>query len=156
MFSKACEYALRAVLYISIRSINGSRLSIGEIAREIDAPVAFTAKILQTLARNKLISSVKGPNGGFFVNPKSRPVTLNAVVNVIDGVDVLHDCALGLRECSDRFPCPIHHEIKQYKERLRKVLKGTTVQDLAAELMVGNTHLRSSSGRRTSTKRIAD
>lgn len=76
MFSKACEYAIRAVIYISIRSIAGSKLSIKEIAKEIDSPLHFTAKILQTLSREGIISSIKGPNGGFYINQKQSPSPL--------------------------------------------------------------------------------
>lgn len=151
MFSKACEYAIRAVLYISIKSVKGSRLGIAEIAKEIDAPVAFTAKILQTLARNGVISSIKGPNGGFFIDPKSKPVALTAIVRAIDGSDdVLHTCTMGLKECSDKFPCPIHHEIKQYKDHLRKVMKETTVQELANDLVKGKTFLNNVRVKKTS------
>jgi Rrf2 family protein len=143
MFSKACEYALRAVLYISIKSVDGSRLGIPEIAKEVDAPFAFTGKILQTLVREGIISSIKGPNGGFYIDPKSKPIPLNAIVKAIDGSeDVLHDCALGLKVCSDKFPCPIHGEIKIYKERLRTVMKETTVQSLAKDLSRGKTFLK--------------
>jgi Rrf2 family transcriptional regulator, iron-sulfur cluster assembly transcription factor len=143
MFSKACEYALRAVLYVSIKSVSGARLSIPEIAKEIDAPVAFTGKILQTLVREEIISSIKGPNGGFYIDPKSKPVALSDIVNAIDGTDdVLHACALGLKECSDKFPCPIHGEIKIYKDRLRTVMKETTVQSLAHDLSKGKTFLK--------------
>jgi Rrf2 family protein len=143
MFSKACEYALRAVLYISMKSVNGSRLGVPEIAKEIDAPLAFTGKILQTLVRERVISSVKGPNGGFYIDPRSKPIPLDAIVKAIDGSDdVLHTCALGLKECSDRFPCPVHSEIKIYKDRLRKVMKETTVQSLADDLALGKTFLK--------------
>ncbi|MEK6781958.1 MAG: Rrf2 family transcriptional regulator [Bacteroidota bacterium] len=142
MFSKACEYALRAVLYVSIKSINGSRLGIPEIAKEIDAPLPFTAKILQALARERIIASVKGPNGGFFINPKSKPVVLSDIIKAIDGHDVLNTCALGLHECSDKLPCPIHHEIKPYKDRLRKVMRETTIQELAQDLSAGKTFLK--------------
>jgi Rrf2 family protein len=143
MFSKACEYALRAVLYISMKSVNGSRLGVPEIAKEIDAPLAFTGKILQTLVRERVISSVKGPNGGFYIDPRSKPIPLDTIVKAIDGSDdVLHTCALGLKECSDRFPCPVHSEIKIYKDRLRKVMKETTVQSLADDLALGKTFLK--------------
>lgn len=143
MFSKACEYALRAVLYISIKSVDGSRLGIQEIAKEVDAPFAFTAKILQTLVREGIISSIKGPNGGFYLDPKSKPISLNSIVKAIDGnEDVLHNCALGLKECSDKYPCPIHGEIKNYKTRLRTVMKETTVQSLAKDLTQGRTFLK--------------
>lgn len=143
MFSKACEYAMRAVLYISIKSIKGSRLGIPEIAKEIDAPIAFTAKILQTLSREGIISSIKGPNGGFFIDPKSKPVSLAAIVKAIDGSDdALHVCTMGLKECSDSFPCPIHHEVKPFKDHLRKLMRETTIQELSADLVKGETFLK--------------
>lgn len=142
MFSKACEYAIRATLYISIKSVEGSKLGIKEIAKEIDSPEPFTAKILQTLSREGIISSIKGPNGGFYLEPNGKPIPLNTIVKAIDGEDVLHTCTLGLRECSDKFPCPIHHEVKKYKEHVRKTMKGKTVQDLTKELSKGNTFLK--------------
>lgn len=142
MFSKACEYAIRASLYISMKSIDGSKLGIKEIAKEIDSPIHFTAKILQTLSREGIVSSVKGPNGGFYLDPKSKPIALNAIVKAIDGDNILHSCSLGLKECSDKFPCPIHQDIKTYKERLRKIMKEKTVQQLANDLSKGKTFLR--------------
>jgi Rrf2 family transcriptional regulator, iron-sulfur cluster assembly transcription factor len=142
MFSKACEYAIRAVLYIAIKSIDDSKLSIKEIAKEIDSPEPFTAKILQTLSREGMISSIKGPNGGFFLAAKSKPIPLAAIVKAIDGEDVLHACALGLKECSDKFPCPIHEDIKTYKARLRQVMSEKTVQQLSLELREGKTFLK--------------
>lgn len=142
MFSKACEYAIRASLYISFKSSGGSRLGIKEIAKEIDSPAHFTAKILQTLTREGIISSIKGPHGGFFVDPNAKPVPLNAIVKAIDGDDVLHSCSLGLKECSDKFPCPVHHDIKTYKEKLRKIMKEKTLQQLGSDLAKGKTFLK--------------
>lgn len=142
MFSKACEYAIRAALYIAAKSIDGAKLGIPEIAKEIDSPAHFTAKILQTLSREGIISSVKGPHGGFYLDPKSKPIPLNAIVKAIDGDDILSSCSMGLKQCSDKFPCPIHHEIKAYKDRLRVVMKEKTLQHLSVELAAGKTYLR--------------
>jgi Rrf2 family protein len=142
MFSKACEYAIRAVLYISVKSVAGTRLGIKEIAKEIGSPEPFTAKILQTLSRDGIIQSAKGPNGGFYLDGKTKPISLDMIVKAIDGADVLHSCALGLKECSDQFPCPIHDDIKAYKNRLRDVLKKRTVQQLADGLSSGVTYLK--------------
>ncbi len=142
MFSKACEYAIRAVLYIAIKSTDGSRLGLKEIAKEIDSPVPFTAKILQTLSREGIIASAKGPTGGFYLKPKSKPVPLSAIVKAIDGKDTLHECALGLKECSDQFPCPIHYEVRAYKDKLRDAMAEKTVQQLSKELGLGKTFLK--------------
>jgi Rrf2 family protein len=142
LFSKACEYAIRAALYISANSIEGSRLGISEIAEEIDAPVAFTAKILQTLAREGIISSIKGPNGGFFIEPKAKPIRLITIVKAIDGEKVLSACVLGLKECSDEFPCPVHKEVKPFKDRVKKIIEEKTIQDLSADLTSGSVFLK--------------
>jgi len=142
MFSRACEYAIRAALYISIKSIDGSKLGIKEIAKEIDSPEPFTAKILQTLSREGIISSAKGPNGGFYLDPKAKPIPLSQIVEAIDGGSILHSCALGLKECSDVFPCPIHADIKPFKERLRQVMNKKTLQQLAKDLEHGDVFLK--------------
>ena len=144
MFSKACEYAIRAVLYLSLKSSDDTKLGIKEIAAEIDSPEPFTAKILQTLAREEIISSIKGPNGGFYINSKTKPISLSEIVKAIDGDSVLHSCALGLKECSEKFPCPIHNEIKAYKDQLLKIMNEKTVQQLAKELATGKTFLKNS------------
>jgi Rrf2 family protein len=147
MFSKACEYAIRAVLYIAIKSVDGSRLGIKEIAKEIDSPEPFTAKILQTLSREGIISSAKGPNGGFYLDPNAKPIPLADIVTAIDKGDILHSCVLGLKACSDEFPCPIHSDIKAYKGRLREVMNKKTVQQLAKDLERGDVFLKNQKGK---------
>ena len=87
IFSKSCEYALRAVLYTYMKSDSNANLGVKEIAKEIGSPVPFTAKILQQLTKKKIISSVKGPNGGFYIDPSSKPVSIYQVVEAIDGTD---------------------------------------------------------------------
>src|SRR3546814_14674475 len=67
MFSKACEYGIRAMIYLTAASKEGSKMSIRDICRETGAPEHFTAKILRDLSRKGLVSSLKGPKGGFFM-----------------------------------------------------------------------------------------
>ena len=64
MFSKTCEYAVRAMIFIAQKSKNGNKVSIKEIAKGIDSPEHFIAKILQELSKKKLLQSMKGPKGG--------------------------------------------------------------------------------------------
>ena len=71
IFSKACEYGIRASIYIAQQSLNDERASLKDISREIGSPEAFTAKILQTLVKNKIIDSIKGSHGGFEVKVKN-------------------------------------------------------------------------------------
>ena len=66
MFSKACEYGIRASIFIAEQSLLDKKVSLKDIAKAIDSPEAYTSKILQQLSRNFIINSDKGPTGGFF------------------------------------------------------------------------------------------
>lgn len=141
MFSKSCEYAIRATLYIVSKSTGGKRLSLKEVAKETGSPEHFTAKLLQILAREGIVASIKGPNGGFYIEEDASPVTLLKVVNAIDGNDLLATCGLGLKQCSDAHPCPMHNEYKKIRESLFKMLSKQTIQQLSKEINSGKTFI---------------
>src|SRR5690554_7558523 len=71
MFSKTCEYGIKAVLYIASQSLENKRVKIGDIVQNIDSPEAFTSKILGVLSKNEIISSQTGPNGGYEVKDEN-------------------------------------------------------------------------------------
>jgi len=130
IFSKSCEYALRSVLYICTKSSEGINLSVKEIAAEIESPEPFTAKILQQLARQKIISSIKGPNGGFYIEKQKKPVTILQIVEAIEGPDFFDRCVLGLKNCTERKPCPLHEHFIQHRKDIKELFKTKTVHDL--------------------------
>ncbi len=134
MFSKACEYALRAMIYISGQSLKGYKSGVREIADQIDSPEYFTAKILQDLSRKKLVDSVKGPNGGFYIRPGRKSVTLAQIISAVDGNGVYTGCLLGVSKCTDKHPCPIHYSSKLVREKLRNLLEKTTIEELGRDL----------------------
>lgn len=143
MFSKACEYAIRATIFIAHRSADGQRTGLKDIAQAIDSPEAFTAKILQSLSRNGVISSVKGPMGGFVIRPESiQQVRLSDIVNAIDGPDVYKRCAIGLSNCSESTPCPLHQRFKSVREDLKSMLENTRLAELSDKINMGGVHLR--------------
>lgn len=143
MFSKACEYGIRAAVYIALQSLDGRRVSVTEIAEEIDSPVAFTAKILQQLTRNNIVHSVKGPTGGFEIERKDMDtVNLSMIVKAIDGDKIYMGCGLGLKECNASKPCPLHDKFVDIRSDLRTMLKNTSLYELATGLEVGLTYLK--------------
>lgn len=137
IFSKTCEYGIRAVFFIAHRTADGARVGIKEIAANIDSPEPFLAKILQDLSRKGIIGSVKGPNGGFFLDPKSRKMPLARIVEAIDGEGVFTGCGLGLEYCSETNPCPLHHEFKKVRNQLTKMMEHTTIGQFNEELNLG-------------------
>src|SRR5262245_62323822 len=118
MFSKATEYALRATIYIARKSSEDKKLGLPEIAKGIDSPQSFTAKILQLLTRdNKVVSSVRGPNGGFFISEKGRKLPVRSILEATGEDEILEKCVLGLKRCSETKPCPMHSKYKVIKRK---------------------------------------
>jgi Rrf2 family protein len=132
MFSKATEYALRATIYIARKSSEENKLGIDEIAKAINSPKSFTAKILQKLtANNGIISSVRGPGGGFYLSSKAQKRPVRDILHVMEEDGVLGKCVLGLKKCSEAMPCPMHAEYKGIKQQLIQLFEHTTIQQLA-------------------------
>lgn len=135
MFSKSTEYALRAIIYLAQRSSVDNKVGITELANAIGSPKSFTAKILQNLTRdNRLISSITGPNGGFYLTDKARKKSLLHVLELLDEDVVITGCVLGLKECSEANPCPLHSQYKNIRPRLLRMLSKKSIQDLAGEM----------------------
>ena len=143
IFSKACEYGIRAAIYVAQRSAAGHRVSLSEIAREVGSPESFTAKILQQLVREGLMESYKGPAGGFELTPvQLREVTLRQIVVAIDGGAMLKGCALGLPQCSAKHPCPLHYQFLPVRDQFNEVLSRHTIGELASGVSDGLSFLK--------------
>lgn len=143
MFSKACEYAIRATVYVALKSLKDERASLKDIAKEIGSPMAFTAKIMQQLARNNIVYSVMGPTGGFQMDKgQIDEVKLSKVVDTIDGDSIYRGCGLGLKECDASRPCPVHDRFAKIRDDLQKMLVSTSIFELATGLDVGLTFLK--------------
>jgi len=123
------------------RSKDEVKLGIKAVAKEIEANEHTTAKILQTLAREGLIASTKGPNGGFYFSTQ-KPIRLIDVVRLIDGDQFFKECGLGLKACSEKKPCPIHHQYKAVRENLYNQFCSITVQQLSCDLELGKAFLK--------------
>lgn len=143
MFSKACEYGIRAAIYIAEQSQIDRKVSLQEVSAAIESPTAYTSKILQQLARNSIISSSKGPTGGFAMNKLVLDkVKLSTIVFAIDGDDIYKGCGLGLKKCNEKMPCPVHNQFKRIREELRMMLETTSVKSLALDFEKGLTFLK--------------
>ena len=117
-------------------------MGVKEIAKGINAPEYFIAKILQELSRKNLVQSMKGPNGGFFLGKTDFQTSLAAIVKAIDGDSIYDDCVLGLKACSQKKPCPVHNEYKEIKMNLITMLEKNTIGDFNDKLNSGNYFLK--------------
>ena len=139
MLTNACKYAIRAVIYLALNSDADKKLGAKLIANELDVPQPFLAKLLRKLSADKLISSSKGPGGGFYLDQANTNNTLWNVVCSIDDQQKLNDCFLGLVKCNSDNPCPVHYIAAPFKEQLLNDFKKKTIADMAQEMVENGT-----------------
>ncbi len=142
MFSKSCEYGLRAVIFIAQQTTQNNKVSLGTISEEINSPQAFTAKILQKLTRNDIVKSIKGPYGGFTIEKEKMNTKLSEVVSVLDGDSIYTGCGLGLKQCDANSPCPLHFKFVEIRDSLRNMLENTSLKSVADDMTADLTILK--------------
>lgn len=131
MFNKETEYALRGLVYIQMQNNLGHRPGIAEIAREIEAPAFYTAKIMQRMVRYGFIASLKGKGGGFYFPDEKDKLPLFNVITAIQGDRLFTGCAFGLKQCNEQNPCPMHERYAPIREATYRLVSEETVQSLA-------------------------
>lgn len=123
MFSLTCKTAIKAVIYLASKKDTEQRSGIKEVAEYIGASEHTVGKLLQTLVKDGVIKSAKGPTGGFYLSDAQMLQPVINIVYAIDGPAVFTECGLGLRKCSATQPCPIHHDYKKAREILETLFK---------------------------------
>ena len=134
MVGKTSEYAIRALVFVFMQNQAGKRPGFKEIAKKINSPEQFTAKILQKLAREQFVSSAKGRGGGFFFDQPVVPLNLYDVIRVLEGELFFSKCGFGLEHCNCENPCPMHDDYYPVREGFFNMVKNVTIQSLASKI----------------------
>lgn len=141
MISNSSKYALMGVLYLAVNSSKGKKILAKDLSIKTGVPQAYLSKLMQQLARHNLISSTRGPRGGFYLTDENRDIALIDIVNVIDGEYHLNTCILSLHKCDATHPCPLHNLMGNTKNALLVKLEETNVQDLVGDIKEGKSFL---------------
>jgi len=130
IFSKSFGYALRGILYVTLMSNEKEKVQLNEISEKLSVPRHFLAKIMKRIVKEGILTSTKGPNGGFSVNESTAQTTLERILQFTDGTGDLDNCVLGFRKCNASFPCPLHNQVQLYKQELQTLFNENTIGDL--------------------------
>jgi len=135
MLSNTCKYAIRACIYLALEENRNKIIGIKEISKALNIPTPFLGKIMQVLAKNKILRSVKGPNGGFSLAVPPKQIKMMHIVNIIDGGDFFDSCLIGVAACSsEEEHCPIHPHYSPIREQLKKLFNEQDIESLANEI----------------------
>ena len=134
MLSSTSKYGIRAVAYIASKPRNNGMVGIKQISRDLDLPAPFLAKILQLLAKQKILSSSKGPHGGFSLLRDPKNITLLDIITTIDGNDIFDNCIIHNMPCrlvdENKIPCPIHDDYFKVRNNLVRFFTKKTIYSL--------------------------
>ena len=141
MLSNTCKTAIKAVIFLSSKYEREEKYAIKEIADHIEASEHTVGKVLQTLVKQDVVKSLKGPTGGFFLTKQQWGQPIINIVEAIDGKQVFKECGLGLKKCSEKHPCPIHFQYKEGREIIEKLFNEKKVSDLSISVTDGLAYL---------------
>ncbi|MFC2129243.1 RrF2 family transcriptional regulator [Bacteroidota bacterium] len=142
MLSNTCKYGIRAVIYISVYATDKKKVGIKEISSKLDIPSPFLGKILQSLSKNKILNSTKGPNGGFILSKPAEEIPLMDIIEIIDGTDIFDTCLVRTSQCSNDNPCGLHDNITSVRKQLKNFFLNQTINDLATEFKRDSKRIR--------------
>lgn len=133
LFSRQCEYAIQAVLFLALHP-EGERVPTNDLTRRLKIPFHFLGKIMQSLTRKGLLTSEKGPKGGFSLALPAEDITLFHIVEAIDGAAFTHTCVLGFPECSGKNPCAVHHTWGDQRDQIYQMLVSRNIGEMARDM----------------------
>jgi Rrf2 family protein len=141
MLSKTCKTAIKAVIYLCSKFDTEQNAGIKEVSEFINASEHTVGKILQTLAKQNVIKSMKGPTGGFYISIEQQKQPIINIVEAIDGKQIFTSCGLGLSKCSATHPCPIHNDYKEVRDLMEKIFREKNVLTLCKPVSNGLAYL---------------
>lgn len=134
MLSNSCRYGIRAVIYLASQPESAGKTGIKKISSDLVLPTPFLAKILQQLAKQKILSSTKGPHGGFSILRDPQKITLYDIIKTIDGEEIFTNCIMHNGPCitvdNTKKPCPLHDDYSKARTDRINLFKGKTIYDL--------------------------
>jgi Rrf2 family iron-sulfur cluster assembly transcriptional regulator len=138
MLSNSCRYGIRAVIYLASQPESAGKTGIKKISSDLDLPMPFLAKILQQLTKQKILSSTKGPHGGFSILRDPQTITLYDIVKTIDGEEIFTNCIMHNGPCitvdNTKKPCPLHEDYSKTRIDRVNLFRSKTIYDLVKKV----------------------
>ena len=141
MLSNSSKYAIKAVLFLALNTNDKKKVMVKDISEPINVPQAYIAKLLQELSRKHIISSTRGPKGGFYLSKENKDNTVMDIINALDTEKKISACQLSLEKCDIERPCPLHKILNPSRSNMIESLERVSIRDLAFEVQKGNAFL---------------
>jgi Rrf2 family protein len=123
------QYGVRAMYEIA-KGCNSGPITIKEISEKQDVSVAYLEQILNTLRKAGLITSVKGPGGGYVLSKEPGSISIGAILRELEGPVAITSCLDPKEGCMRIEGCVTHLLWKSLGEKIEGFLDTMTLRDL--------------------------
>jgi len=130
--SKKADYALMAMKHLAMRPDTASA-SAREIAEQYDIPIELMAKVLQQLARRRLLTSHQGTRGGYRLARASSAISVADIIQAIDGPLTVTACSTEAENCGQYAKCSVRDPLWRIKDRIVLALSTCSLQEIATD-----------------------
>ena len=130
-FTKRADYGLMAIHYIAINEDRGS-VNTKRIADEFHIPLELLAKILQRLAKHRLITSQNGPKGGYALARSATSISVGDVVRALEGPINIVSCLEASSDCPQMAHCNLRRPVQKIQASVSHLLDTMTLAQLTA------------------------
>ena len=136
ILSRATEYAIRLIFYLSDRQPLPQYVRIKDVAVDLNVSYFQLAKVANILITNEILKANTGPTGGIDLCDHANSLPLSVVLEIFGEKDIFDQCILGLPQCSDENPCPIHTVWGTTRRELRSTFFDKTLGELKKDSML--------------------
>ena len=133
---------MRSIVFVAKNASKDAKIGIKMIAEELDLPTPYLGKILQKLTGGNILEGVKGPKGGFYLKEECKDVKLIRIIEEIDGLEFFSKCGMGMHECSETHPCPLHDDLKIFRDGLWSLYSSKSIRDMVDSIERGASFIK--------------
>jgi Rrf2 family protein len=126
--TKKADYGLIAMRHLAEHADLGA-CSAKDLAEMYGIPQEALAKILQRLARSKLLTSQHGTNGGYVLARDPREISALEVIRAIEGPLFMTSCKTA-KTCSTSLKCTVREPLQKVGRAIEEVLAGLSIWEL--------------------------
>lgn len=125
------EYALM-VLSLMQMGTPGERFAVRKLSTELAIPFDVTSKAMQAMAREGILQSIQGKQGGYRIAADLRDLTLDQLVTVVAAPPAITPCLQNGKTCNHAPACTIRKAMVRLDAKVRDLFKSVSVYDLVA------------------------
>jgi Rrf2 family protein len=130
LFTRATEYALLSLIIIARED---KPIGTDYLSKRLNISRSFLAKILQSLAKRKILVSYKGAAGGFRLAEPADKISIKEIASAAEGKSVsIFDCSIDQKACPSNQGdfCTLWPFLNKLQSKVDSYLEELTLKDI--------------------------